>query len=118
RWNYFETTAANATYSNLIRQAAQRLLFTIAGQWELDRNNGIDRSAEIARLFQGVPENMKELFRYEVTENPNGVISVDSQIPTGLRDTATSFARGHELEIVYNPTKNWRILFNVAKQDT
>lgn len=118
RWNYFETTAANATYNNLIRTAAQRLLFLIAGQWELDRNNGFDRSADIARLFQGVPENMKELFRYQVTENPNGVISVDSQIPAGLQDTATSFARGHEIEIVYNPTKNWRILLNVAKQDT
>ncbi|MES2697110.1 MAG: hypothetical protein V4773_26835, partial [Verrucomicrobiota bacterium] len=118
RWNRFETRAANASYSNLIGIATGTLLFTVAEAWEADRNNGIDRSAEIARLFQGVPAEMKEIFNHVVTTDANGRVSATHRNPTGLTDTADSVAKGHEIELVFNVTRSWRTALNIARQNT
>jgi hypothetical protein len=36
----------------------------------------------------------------------------------GRTDTTDYTAKGTEIEMVYNPTRNWRILANVARQET
>ena len=46
---------------------------------------------------------------------PNGRTDVRYNNP-GFRDTTDLVSRGIELELVYNPTRNWRIAFNAAKQ--
>ncbi len=38
--------------------------------------------------------------------------------PEGLTDTQDITSKGYEAEIVYNPTRNWRMMLNVAQQKT
>ncbi|MEM9159216.1 MAG: TonB-dependent receptor plug domain-containing protein [Verrucomicrobiota bacterium] len=38
--------------------------------------------------------------------------------PEGLTDTQDVSSKGYEAEIIYNPTKNWRMMLNVAQQET
>jgi hypothetical protein len=58
---------------------------------------------------------------YQVTLTGNaldGTLTYTSVPLSGLTDTADSVAKGHELEVVFNPTRNWRLLANVAQQET
>jgi outer membrane receptor protein involved in Fe transport len=38
--------------------------------------------------------------------------------PDGIADTEELTAKGMEIELVYNPTSNWRIMANISKQET
>lgn len=38
--------------------------------------------------------------------------------PNGIEDTEDLTAKGMEIEMVFNPTSNWRIMANVSKQET
>lgn len=37
--------------------------------------------------------------------------------PTGFTSTTSTVSEGHELELIYNPLRNWRIMLNVARQE-
>jgi outer membrane receptor protein involved in Fe transport len=37
--------------------------------------------------------------------------------PPGTAEVTSSISKGVEIEVVYNPTRNWRILVNVARQE-
>ncbi len=46
----------------------------------------------------------------------DGTRSLDYHSPIGQSDVTSSISKGVELEGVFNPTKNWRLAFNVARQ--
>ncbi len=46
----------------------------------------------------------------------NGVWTVTTDAPN-IVSTQDAVSKGFELDLVYNPTKNWRILFNAAQQE-
>ncbi len=62
------------------------------------------------------PDYLKELVNWREVILPNGDTDVRYNNP-GFRDTADLVSRGVELELVYNPTRNWRIAINAAKQE-
>ena len=77
--------------------------------------------AVIARLTQGVEDivaRMREEFSYSLSTNAAGVATATFRNPEGLADTTDFEAKGYEMDVVYNPTRNWRMLVNVAKQET
>lgn len=62
------------------------------------------------------PDYLKQLVNWREVILPNGNTDVRYNNP-GLRDTTDLVSRGVELELVYNPTRNWRLAFNAAKQE-
>lgn len=62
------------------------------------------------------PDYLKQLVNWREVILPNGRTDVRYTNP-GFRDTTDLVSRGVELELVYNPTRNWRIAFNTAKQE-
>lgn len=65
-------------------------------------------------LFQLLPEPTRRLNNLRFT-NPTTLASDSIQ---GLTDTSDIDARGIESELVGNLTQNWRVSFNLAKQET
>jgi outer membrane receptor protein involved in Fe transport len=61
------------------------------------------------------PDYLKKLVNWTEVTLPNGQTDVRYNNP-GFRDTTDLVSRGIELELVYNPTSNWRFAFNAAKQ--
>ncbi len=120
RYNRFETRVTNASFNSPSYSAAYgNGVSQIAGFWAGERNinPGIDRTAEIERLFSPVPE-FRDAYGFQLVTNANGTFGFTGTIPPGITDTTDYVARGHEVEIVYNATRNWRTLLNVSKQET
>ncbi len=109
----FGSPAYNTAYNNAVLQWAQF--------WEQERNinPGIDRSADIALLFSALPANFRQLNQFVVTGSPaTQNISANYQQLLTRSDTTNFTAKGREFELIYNPTKNWRILANISRQVT
>lgn len=125
RVNWYKTTMANATstpdgFTSMINTA----ILSTAANWATEANVNPHlaeaRAEDLELLFSTLPDNFRDLYDFNVIgEAPN--ISVTGQLNTrlpGAGDTTDYTARGVELEMTYNPTPQWRILLNAAKQET
>lgn len=72
----------------------------------------------ITTLLNMVPEPMKTAANLRVDNAGQGLANVVSNPVQGLASTSSLVAKGVELELVANPTRNWTIALNVAKQET
>lgn len=71
-------------------------------------------SPKASPLFKRYLEN----YNYRVGSlRADGTRLAEYTTPPGTADLTSSISRGLELEAVYNPTRNWRILANAAKQE-
>lgn len=122
RINRFETKVLGTTsnppgfsigHSNATVQAAS----TWAIEGNINPENVPFMNAAIERLFSALPSDFRQLRNFQIIGTaPNLSTSFDNL--NGISDTTDFIAKGTEFEIVYNPTRNWRILANVAKQET
>lgn len=72
-------------------------------------------NAAIDRLYSALPSDYRSLRDFRVVGTaPNLAVSFGQL--SGITDTTDFVARGTEIELVFNPTTQWRILANVAKQ--
>jgi hypothetical protein len=122
RVNRFETKVVGQGGSTqAFGQATNNAVVQLASFWAVERNTNphIDRSADIALLFSPLPANYAELNQYRVTGSAaqQNLAAAFTGLP-GRSDTTDFTARGIEFEAVYNPTRNWRILANVARQES
>jgi outer membrane receptor protein involved in Fe transport len=119
RLGRFETSIQNASFSNnLVNFIGNNGIAQIAQFWaqEANINPGFDRSAEIDLLFSAIPE-FRTVYDFRVAGTaPN--ITANFTTPPSRSDLTDFVAKGYELEVVYNPTRNWRLLANVARQQT
>lgn len=123
RINRFETSVKNQSLSSstFVFTTVNAVIGT-AVTWAKEGNTNPDlassRNADIELLFSPLPANYRDLYQYSISgAAPNISGSALASLP-GATDTTDYTAEGVEFEIVYNPTKNWRILANVAKQET
>lgn len=125
RMNWFETAIKGASFSwSNFTQATVNNIFGAASAWAVEGNinphMAAQRNADIELLFSTLPANYRSLHGFRVTGTaPN--ISVAGILNTGLAgatDTTDTTAKGLEADVVFNPTPRWRILVNVAKQET
>jgi hypothetical protein len=98
-------------------------LITALANWHREANINphlaASRAADIAKVVQFLPPGMLDIYQFQVSGTaPNIEVIALSAPPTGGADTSDLTAKGLEVELVYNPTSNWRILANVAKQET
>jgi hypothetical protein len=121
RYNRFETSVVGQGYNppfNYTNAIVQMTGFWISEN-NANRNPTIDRRPEIEKIFAALPPNFRELYGFQYTGSP----AANDQAQTvagvsGVTDTTDFTAKGHEIDLVYNPTRQWRILANFAKQQT
>lgn len=124
RVNRFESSVAGQSFTPAAYNPAyNQATLSAAATWERERNlnPGIDRSADIALLFSALPANFRNLYQYTVTGSAAaGNISsgVNTLAVSGVTDTTDFEAKGTEIELVFNPTRRWRMLANISNQDT
>ncbi len=121
RYNHFETTVVGQSFNppfNYTNSIVQMTGFWISEN-NSNRNPGIDRRPEIEKIFAALPPNFRSLYGFTYT----GSAATNDQAQTvagisGVTDTTDFKATGHEIDIVFNPTRQWRILANFAQQQT
>lgn len=125
RVNWFETSIVGASSSptNFTIATVNSVLQTAAG-WATEANVNPQlaalRAQHLNTLFSTLPANYRDLYQFRVSGTAPQ-ISVSGSTSTGLSgatDTRDFVAKGTELDLVFNPTSRWRILANVAKQET
>jgi outer membrane receptor protein involved in Fe transport len=123
RVNWFETDVTGQSLRpSVYTIAVNNGVLQLADFWGEEGNVNpqlvASRNADIELLFSPLPSNFRSLYGWGITGtapnlSANGRIALD-----GSTDTTDFTAKGTEFEIVYNPTRSWRILANVAKQET
>ncbi|MDP3069964.1 MAG: TonB-dependent receptor plug domain-containing protein [Opitutaceae bacterium] len=124
RVNRFETKVQGQSLSNTVfGLTVNNAILQIADFWGVEGNINPQlvpmREADIALLFSPLPANFRELYGWGITGTAPNLAALGrfSNLP-GATDTTDFVAKGTEIELVYNPTRNWRILANVAQQET
>ena len=75
-----------------------------------------DAAAEL--ITSAAPAQFKELWNVQVLRNAQGNITgYTSAQPSGISDTEDIAAKGHEIELAYNPNRNWRLSANFTQQE-
>jgi outer membrane receptor protein involved in Fe transport len=123
RGSRYETSTQYLQFQGTAGNGGPRNLVTMLGNWSREANINphlvASRNADIAKVVAFLPPGLLDLYQFQVSGSaPNLQVTHLSAPPTGGSDTTDLTAKGFELELVYNPTPNWRILANVAKQQT
>lgn len=120
RANKFKTSISNASFgganTGLIATLWNNALRQTLTGWVTDITNGIDRRPAIDEILNASPR-FRDALNLTITPGPNNTLLVTNNTlsPTETNDFV---AEGYEFELVYNPTRNWRIAANVAQQET
>lgn len=139
RFNWFETTSAGAdsglNAALVANRQAYRLERLVAEPlntgWTFEETKAaaivdldsdpipnINSYAELEAAIIGLlPAELQSQYNYRV-EQINGIYGVQGESFGGQVATAAVKAEGFEIDFVTNPTPNWRLMFNVAKQET
>lgn len=124
RMNWFRTDVQgqsftpgvyNTTINNGILQAAD--IWGVEGN--VNPHLVAMRNADIELLFSPLPDNFRQLYGWGIVGTPPSLAAAGRlNNLSGAGDTTDFTARGREIEVVYNPTRNWRMLVNVANQES
>lgn len=77
--------------------------------------------AELAAAgFQMPSQKLKDFYNWTQSTTPNSNGGYDVQTtPSGTVTEVTNYeAKGTEFELIYNPTKNWRMMFNATREQS
>lgn len=123
RGNRFESYNQNIGFQGTVANGGPRMWVGLIANWSTEANVNpqmvASRNADIQTVRNYLPANITDLYLLQVSGTaPNITATFQNSLPGGANDTQDQIARGLELEAVYNPTPNWRILANVAKQET
>jgi catecholate siderophore receptor len=123
RYNKFETSTRGATLSggplgNMFNNSILQIIsLLVADQNNVNNLGTTDRRPAINALLAPLPR-----YREAVNFQMSGTGALDDPLtaswtPLGVSDTTDIVSKGHELEIIYNPTRQLRLLANVANQE-
>ncbi|MDP3073647.1 MAG: hypothetical protein Q8N18_25410 [Opitutaceae bacterium] len=122
RYNQFETKSQGLSGQGTLGNPVGNYWATIAQRWLVEANTNPHlqamRNADIALIQKLVPaQDFMTIYNVQVNGTaPNLTASVAGL--AGSNDTTDFVAKGHELDLIFNPTSHWRVLFNVAHQET
>lgn len=85
---------------------------------EVNRNPGASRQADIDYLLSVFPPGWSELNKiaYSGSAETQNRSMTFTQLPN-YSDTSDRLSRGTEFDLVFNPTRNWRMLVNFAQSE-
>ncbi|MSU66922.1 MAG: hypothetical protein EXS38_12675 [Opitutus sp.] len=124
RFTKYETIASLAT-ATALREPQNVIVRRLDSQIELNSDPVYRAAASPAALAawntwqQGdVAKRLFTTFDFRFTPGPNGTTIVDRDDRIGtVVDTTSIIGTGYEFDVTYNPTRQWRIAFNAARQD-
>ncbi len=127
RLSQFETKSTGLSGQGLLGGAMGTYFPALAFRWLTEGNVNPHlqamRNADIAAIndaLKALPTSPDILSLWAVSVSgtaPNLVATRASNLP-GANDTTDFVAKGEEADLIFNPTKNWRVLVNVAHQET
>ncbi len=124
RVNWFETIVQGQSFTpGVYGTTINNAILQQADIWGVEGNVNPQlvamRNADIAALFSPLPSNFRSLYGWGIVGTaPNLAAAGRLNNLSGAGDTTDFTAKGTEIEVVYNPVRNWRILVNVAKQES
>lgn len=69
-------------------------------------------------MWDTQPKDVQENYNLMLLRNESGdVIGETHNNPAQLADTEDISAKGTEVELVFNPTRNWRLMLNLTRQE-
>jgi hypothetical protein len=70
--------------------------------------------------FQMPSQKLKDFYNWTQSSTPNSNGGYDVQLtPSGTVTEVTSYeAKGTEIELIYNATRNWRMMFNATREQS
>ncbi len=123
RLNWYQTDVLGRSLGNNGYNTTRgNVIFATAGRfWPAEGNlnpqNVPFMQAAFAKLLSALPANYAALHKFTVTGTAPNISSTYENIPN-VTDTTDYTAKGLECDLVFNPTSNWRIMMNVAKQES
>jgi hypothetical protein len=120
RVNRFETSQVNASRGGTYGGALNNYWRQLIGFWNQQENATpqFSRWADAQRALALFPDTAALLNFQRVVDPATGRAgATETPLPT-FSDTQDFVAKGTEMELVYNPTRRWRIALNVANQET
>lgn len=122
RVNTFDTAVQGVSAAPAFFAAFRNGTLALAVGWAKEGNTSpamaAQSNADIETLFSALPSNFRQLYDFQVSGTPPNVAASANTVAIASTDTVDARAKGIEADITYNVTKNWRILLNVAKQET
>jgi outer membrane receptor protein involved in Fe transport len=123
RFTKYETQSTLAT-ATALREPQNVIVRRLDSQIELNSNADYQAVASPAALaawnqWQQGPDAKRlfETFLFRFSPGPNGTTIVDRDDRIGtVVGTTDVLGTGYEFDVTYNPTRNWRIAFNAARQ--
>ncbi len=116
RVNWYETSVTNNAASGIpVAQVASLDKLTYDSIDKLV-NDGVN-PPEFATLYELAPQAYQDTFNYEFF-TVNGIRQMEFTSPGNVVATTDFVSDGMEIEGVYSPLPNWRIMINVAQQQT
>jgi len=124
RVNSYETKIAGLILGrpNAMSAMINNFVLQTIPSWvtEVNRVPDASRQADIDLILNALkPYDIPKLyqFNYSGSAATNNLGLTTTSLP-GYTDTANYVAKGWESDVVFNPTKNWRILVNFAKTES
>lgn len=110
KFNWYETVAGNVTfgYPGFLFEADRRIV---------RYNTQAERDAA---GWKGPPDFYKQLTNWVIVDGASTASgqNVEQNGPDfQLTDTQSTASKGKEIDLIYNPTDNWRISLNVSQQE-
>ncbi len=123
RFNTFETNQTNVSQvPSVLGNAVYNAVVIAADNWATEANVNphlaAQRNADLQLLLSALPSNYLSLYNWQLVGTAPNLTTSHLTTQAGRADTIDFSAKGLEMDIVYNPTRNWRIMLNVAKQET
>jgi hypothetical protein len=122
RINRFETAVQGVSAAPAFFSGLRAAILNVGISWAREGNTNphlaAQSNADLELLFSPLPANYKQLYNFVVSGSPPNVAANANVVALPSTDSVDTSAKGLEMDVTYNPTKNWRILLNVAKQET
>jgi outer membrane receptor protein involved in Fe transport len=113
RLNFFETSEQNVSLSGV---SASSLIF-LEREFRVANSQGInDGNPELAN-FTLPPQEILDFWGWRETPQQDGSVFVDTSPEGSVTQVTSRLTEGMELELMYNPNKQWRFMFNVSQQE-
>ncbi len=127
RFNQYETKSVGLSGGGLLSNPMGSFFPALAIRWMVEANTNPHlqamRNADIAlindtlRTLPGAPDYLS-IWQASVSGTvPNLIGTRASSVPGG-GDTTDFVSKGQELDLIFNPSRNWRLLVNAAHQET
>lgn len=119
RYTRFKTRVSGATYT--VPYNLSNAIIQVTGFWHLERNlnPAIDRTAEVEQVFAALPPNFRDIYQFVYSGTPDERnLGRSNRTLSGVTDTTDYLARGHELELNFSATRQFRLLANLSHQRT